>query len=144
MNTKLNFVDYVEFMVQNPTQLTERGYPTDICSVYVFVNRSWNEMNNDHHKPQSQQVDDAIVFITDNRDEADRLKNGKGGFLRWVCANCGCGLHLTACPGCGATFRDDAFRMGASMPMPRKVVDFLQAKGHVFGQDPEIVWAKER
>lgn len=141
---KIDFVDLVEFVVMDPIHLNKRDNPTYISSVFVFVNRGWNGINNDYSKPQSQQVNDAIVHITDNLDEKIQIVGHGGGYIRFVCGNCGGGLRLTVCESCGAKFHDDGSRVGDPMLMPTKVVAFLKSHGHIFNQDPQIAWEKER
>lgn len=139
----ISFVSALQIHLDNPIKLSERGYPTTELILYVLLDRDLNEIINDHTKPESELFDDAIVYLTLDKEEFDQLKNGQGAFYGFMCAHCGGGLRLTSCHCCGATFRDDQFRSGDTTPLSSKMVEFLVNNGHVFGQDPKIALAKE-
>jgi hypothetical protein len=86
--------------------------------------------------------DEAILGLTVyssaeywNALGAHQIPHTHGGFVR-NCARCGGGLGLTECNGCGARFEDDYYNMGWDAPLPRTVIDALEARGHQFALDP--------
>ncbi len=133
-----------EFYVQDPTDLSERGYPKTKFIVRWTTSRDLNDIMNDWSRPQSEQFDDAIIELAVDEFVGSELKGGRGGYTEFNCAHCGAGLDLTGCHGCGHRFEDNHFRSGWNTPLPRKVVAFLQSQGHAFGKDPEIAWETER
>lgn len=143
-----DWVDVLTIYVQDPSDLFtdryHRDYPRTKAVLYVALNRKLNELINDHSKPESELFDDAIAHMTLDHFSFDEIRGGRGGYTEFNCAYCGSGLGLSACGGCGHTFRDDQFRCGWSTPLSRKMVDFLRQSGHVFPVDPEQAWRKER
>lgn len=138
----------VEIYVQDPTDLVNDRYHTDYprtkAILRLMLGRDFNTIINDHTKPCSELLDDAIVAMTLDEVEWHEYKGGRGGYTEFNCANCGAGLSLTGCPGCGHRFGDDQFRCGWYTPLSRKMIAFLQASGHHFPVDPEIALSKER
>ncbi len=120
-----------------------RGIPKTKAIVYFALNRGWNNIANNHSKPQSQLIDDAIVEITDNKFIASELKGGRAGYSERNCALDGAGLGLSGCGECGHRFRDNQLNNGWYTPLPSKVADFLMSQGYKFKQDPAIARKKE-
>ena len=143
-----NWVDVVNINVQDPTDLVNdryhHDYPRTKAVIQIALNRDFNEIINDHSKPESELLDEAIVHIAGDSIIQHEIKGGRGGFTEYSCAHCGAGLSLSSCNGCGHTYRDDQFRCGWDTPLPSKVVDFLHELGHGFAIDPEIARVKER
>lgn len=137
-----NWETVTEIFVQDPTDIiisgTGAGGPKTAELLYVCFNRSWQEMSNN-----SLNMDNAIVQMTLDEHVWHELRGGRGGHSLWNCAYCGSGLSLNGCYGCGHSFKDDGARGGWGTPLSRKMVEYLQNHGHVFRQDPEIVWKKE-
>lgn len=134
------WVDFGEIIIQDPSVLSSQGYPTTKFVVYFTVNRGWNEIANDHSAPEWKLWDQALSQMTLNRFEEDELKGGRGGYTDYNCAVCGSGLGLSGCPNCHHQFRDDHFRCGWQTPLPPKIVELLRKAGHVFSQDPALLW----
>lgn len=144
-----DWVSVVEFYVQDPTDLVNdryhRDYPRTKAVLCVTLNRDFNEIINDHSKPESELFDEAISQMTLDHVVWRELWGGQGGSTEeYNCAHCGAGLSLSSCTGCGHRFRDDYSRCGWNTPLSRKMVAFLRDNGHVFKVDLEIAWAKER
>lgn len=139
---------FVELYVQDPTDLVNyryrKDYPCTKAVLRVALTRDLNELLNDESKPESELLDDAISQMTLDHLIGHELRGGRGGFTGFNCVNCGAGLSLSSCTGCGHRFRDDQFRHGGNAPLSRKMVEFLRENGHKFGVDPEIAWTKER
>lgn len=142
------WIDVVSFYVQDPTDLVNDPYHTDYprtkAVLYVTLNRDWNEIINDHSKPESELIDEAISQMTLDPAVWHELKGGRGGFTEFNCAYCGAGLGLSSCSGCGHRFHDDHFRCGWYTPLSRKMIAFLREKGHEFKINSEVAWTKER
>lgn len=134
--------DVVEFRIQDPSDLYQEGwsegYPKTKAVLYICLNREWNQLINDHTKPESVLIDEAISEMTLDMAVWHELKGGCGGFTEYNCAYCGDGLHLCGCGGCGHRFKDDFFRCGWATPLSQRMAGFLQANGHVFKKDPYI------
>lgn len=143
-----NWIDVVNINVQDPTDLVNdcslRNYPRTKAVIQVALNRRFNDIINDHSKPESELLDEAIVHIADDSIIQHEIKGGRGGYTEYNCAHCGAGLSLTKCTGCGHSYSDDFFRCGWDTPLPAKVVAFLHELGHGFAIDPEIARVKER
>lgn len=138
-----NWVDVIRFHIQDPTNLSKNGSPMTTHTLMVTINRDWNELINDHSKPESQLLDDAIMEMSLDPLIMNELKGGRGGFTQYNCAFCGHGLGLSGCNCCHHNFRDDQFRCGWDTPLSSKMVKFLQANGHVFKMNPKIAWGRE-
>lgn len=138
---------FVRFIMQDPTKLVDgvifKNQPTTTHTLSVLFNRDWNGLINDKSKPASELMDEAIVAMTINGDEAEKLAAGRGGCTNYNCSHCGGGLSLTMCSGCGNKFEDDHFRCGWYTPLSPKMVEYLQEMGHEFKQDPEVARQKE-
>lgn len=139
-----DWVSCINFYVQDPSDLNERQSPKTKAVVYVTTNRGWSDIINDHSKPESQMIDEALVIVTLDPFEGCEIKGGRGSYTESNCAYCGAGLGLTGCNGCGFSFSDDHMRCGWSTPLPSKIVALLEEHGHVFKKDPHEAWAKER
>jgi hypothetical protein len=143
-----DWVDVVEFYVQDPTDLVNdrhhQDYPRTKAVLYVTLNRDLNDIINDHSQPESQLFDKAIAEMTLDPLVRNEIKGGRGVCTCFNCAHCGAGLALTACTGCGHRFRDDHFRCGWHTPLSPKMVTFLRESGHKFVIDPEVAWGKEQ
>jgi len=143
-----NWGDVGELFIQDPTDLVNDKHHTDQprtkAVLYIALNRGVNDINRDCSKPESELLDAAIVEMSVDAFINDELIGDRGGFVDYYCANCGDGLSLSRCSGCGATFKDDGCRSGNSTPLSRKMVAFLRANGHKFKVDPEIAWSKEK
>lgn len=135
-----NWVDVGLVYVQDPIKLTDRQCPTTKFVVTWAINRLWNELINDHSKPEWQLWDDAITQLALNDFETSELKGGRGGYSEFNCAFCGSGLSLSSCPNCHHQFRDDYSRCGWRTPLPPKIVDLLCKSGHKFSIDPALLW----
>lgn len=143
-----DWVSMVEFYIDDPTDLMNedkcKGYPRTKIMLYVALNCNFDIVFNDHSKPASEILDNAISQMTSDPFEWDELRGGRTKCAQFNCAHCGAGLSLTVCPGCGHKFRDNYYRCGWPTPLSRKMVSFLRDKGHVFKVDPEIAQTKER
>lgn len=143
-----NWESVIQFYIQDPTDLVNdryhQDYPRTKAVLWVTLSRDFNFVINDGSKPLSELLDEVIMQMTLDHVIWHELKGGRGGFLEFNCANCGAGLGLTGCYGCGHRFNDDHFRSGWHTPLSRKMVAFLRENGHKFRVDPEIAWAKER
>ena len=143
-----DWIDVVEFYIQDPTHLVNDRYhhdsPRTKAILRASLSRDWNEIHNDGSKPKSQLIDEAISQMTLDSVVWHELRGGRGGFTEFNCAHCGAGLGLTACSGCGHRFRDDQIRCGWPTPLSPKMVKFLRESGHVFKVDPEISWKNEQ
>ncbi len=138
-----SWVDYGTIYLDDPTNLNERGYPKTSKVIYWVVNRRWNDIINDHSRPESELINDALVIVTTNRFEGSEIKGGRGGYTEFNCAYCGQGLGLSGCGNCGHTFKDNQFRCGWFTPLPKKVIALLQKEGFKFGMDPKIAVQRE-
>lgn len=138
------WVDYSEFLVDDPANLAEDGGPTSKFVVGYALRRSKNTLYNDWSKPRSELFDDAIIQMSIDSFVSSELRGGRGGYCNYNCANCGAGLGLHGCPNCGLSFRDNGVRSGWNTPLPPKVVRLLKDAGHEFGVDPAIAWGAER
>ncbi len=143
-----DWVDVGEFIVQDPTDLVTNIYfqdqPRTKAVVRWATSRAWNEIHNDHSRPESVQIDEALVQLTLDRFIGAELKGGRGGYTDYNCANCGSGLGLHGCSGCGHWFRDNHMRCGWDTPLPAKVVELLRQSGHTFSIDPSVAWEREK
>lgn len=143
-----DWVDVMSIYIQDPTDLVNDKYhknqPRTKAVLYVAYNRDWNELINDHSKPESELMDDAISQMTLDFVVYHELKGGRVGFTEFNCAHCGHGLSLTKCGGCGYRFDDNHCRRGWNTPLSHKMVAFLRANGHEFKVDLEIAWENER
>jgi len=131
------------FIIDDPAQLNA-GNPKTINTVFVTLNRDYNEIINDKSKPTSECLNDAIIEVTANKETGRHLGNEHGGFIEFSCANCGGGLRLTSCSSCEHEFKDDYCRSGWHTPLPNKVVELLIKEGHTFKADPLIAVKKEQ
>ena len=129
---------YVSLVIQDPTKLNERGYPTTVTEVHFVTGRDWNDLNNDQSAPHSQLVNDSILHITSLKSVGAELQGRRGGFTDYCCAHCGGGLSLAGCTACNNRFKDNHFRCGWETPLPAKIVDYLVQHGHRFAVDPAI------
>ena len=138
----------VEFYVQDPTDLVSdqyhKDYPRTKAVLYVTLDRDLNDIINDHTRPHSEHFDAAILQMTLDIKVWHELQGGRGRHIEFSCANCGAGLDLSGCSGCGYRFRDDHFRCGWDTPLSPKMIGFLRQNGHEFRVDPMIALAKER
>ncbi len=138
---------FIEIYVQDPTDLHEAkfstGKPKTKAVVGFTTARAWNDLINDHSKPRSQVIDDAIAQITTDKHIAEELRGGRGQFIEHNCAYDGAGLGLSSCGECGKEFKYDGSRGGSITPLSAKITGYLIAQGFQFGQDPEIARRKE-
>jgi len=143
-----DWVSIIEFYIQDPTDLVNDryhcDYPRTKAVIRVTLNRDLNVISNDHSKPMSELLDEAISQMTLDHFVWQELKGGRGSFTMYNCANCGAGLLLTSCPGCGHQFKDDQLRSGWHTPLSRKMVAFLQQNNHEFKINPEIALEREQ
>jgi len=139
--------DYTQIILDDPTNLHQSGYskgsPKTKAVVRFTTNRPWNDIINDHSKPESQVIDDAIAEMTTSYLVGQELKGSRGGYSDFNCAYDGAGLGLSGCGECGNRFRDNQFRSGWFTPLPSKLADLLISEGFKFGQDPVIAREKE-
>lgn len=142
-----NWVDVIEFYIQDPTDLYQegpgRGSPKTKVVVYIGLNRPWNDLINDCSKPQTALIDEAISEMTLDPVVGQEIMGGRGIFSKYNCAYCCHGLGLNSCSGCGHQFKDDQGRTGGGSPLPPKIVKFLRDNGHIFKKDPKIAWQEE-
>lgn len=138
----------VSIYIQDPTDLVNdryhHNYPRTNAVLNIALKRDLNKIVNDHTKPQSVLFDEAISQMTLDDFVWKEIKGGRGGYTEFNCANCGAGLSLTNCPGCGHKFNDDLSRCSWYTPLSPKMIAFLRDNGHVFGIDPEIALNNER
>ena len=138
----------IEIVIQDPSKLVQSGFqknqPETVMSLYVALNRSPNEIRNDHSRPEIELIDDAIVEMTFDTKIWHELEGGLNSYFHSNCAYCGDGLGLSVCEGCGHKFKDNGYRSGPASPLSEKMVEFIQQNGHVFEQDPNIVLDRER
>jgi len=139
-----DWIDYVRMYVQDPSDLDECESPKTKAVVHLTTYRGWNTIINDHGKPESVVINDAIAVMTLDPFEAYEVKGGRGGYTEFNCAYCGGGLGLNHCHSCGQQFRDDYFRCGWYTPIPQKIVELLEESGHIFQMDPMIARRRER
>lgn len=143
-----NWIDYVTVVIQDPSILISSKFrkdsPKTIAILALTLTKGVNSFNDDHSHPVSELYDEYIAEMTTDYVVASELKGGRGGFTHYNCAYCGSGLGLSGCRGCGHKFRDDQSRCGWSTPLSRRQVAHLQGQGHVFKQDPEIAFQKEK
>lgn len=141
---KNNWVCSVEISVQDPTELVHSNQPRTKAVLRVVLSRGFNDIMNDTSKPLSELLDDAILWMTLDRTIWSEFKGKREEFIEYNCANCGAGLSLRSCTGCGHRFRDNGFRCGWNTPLSPRMVAFLRDSGHEFKIDPEIARTKER
>lgn len=136
------WADVNEFYIQDPTDLYQEGFskgsPKTKAVLRVCFNRPWNDLINDHSKPRSVLMDEAISEMTLDLMVWHELKGGRGGYTDFNCAYCSHGLNLSYCGGCKHSFTDDGCRCGWDTPLSPKMVELLLANGHVFKEDPQI------
>ncbi len=134
------WTDVSEFIIQDPTDLTPSGYPKTKAMLYVCFDRKLGDLLDSPTQPLSILIDEAVTEMTLDKHVHYELKGYRGGGTEFNCAHCGGGLGLSSCYGCGLRYTDNKTRGSTDIPLTRKMVDFLQANGHVFGQEPEIAW----
>lgn len=143
-----DWVSFVEFYVQDPTDLVNDRYHTDYprtkAVLYVTLNREFGEIINDHSKPESELFDDAISQMTLDLVVGREIKGARGSYMEFNCAHCGAGLWVSSCAGCGHQFRGTHTRGGWQTPLSRKMITFLRESGHEFAVDPKIAWKQEQ
>jgi len=132
------WTDVREFVIQDPTDLTPSGYPITKAQLYVCFDRKLGDLLNDLAQPQSVLIDVAVTEMTLDTHIQYELNGYRGGDTEFNCAHCSGGLGLSGCYGCGRQYTDNKTRASTDIPLTRKMVDFLRANGHTFGQDPEI------
>jgi len=144
-----DWVDFVKIYVQDPSDLHESGFskgcPKTKATVGCTTTKSWHDIINDHSKPQSQVIDDAISHITSDYLIANELQGStRVGSTLFNCAYDGAGLGVSGCGECGNRFSEDIFsRSGWNTPLPSKITDYLIAQGFEFIQDPTVAREKE-
>lgn len=138
---------FVDFHIADPSDLIREGIsegrPRSRAQLSVCLGRDWNEIGNDRTRPQSVQVDEAILQMTLDRIIGHELKGERGGFETANCAYCGDELGLGICGGCGHCFRDSEGAGGGHMPLSPRMVAFLTKHGHVFRKDPALAQQAE-
>lgn len=141
--------DVAIMYVQDPLDLYTKGAlfkgsPKTKATIYYALSEKVNNLYNDHSKPQSLLIDDALAVATLNYIEGCEIKGGRGQHINYNCAHCGEGLGLSSCPGCAHQFRDNHFRSGGSHPISTKLVQLLEANDHTFKMNPAIALERER
>jgi hypothetical protein len=135
-----DWTDFQQVFVQDPTDLVRGAFgitPRTKFVISLGINRKWNDLINDHSRPEVDQWDDAIAITSVDPLISAELKGGRGGFTEYNCAHCGGGLGLTSCTACGTRFPDDPFRCGWNTPLPPKLIELLRSNGHEFALNPE-------
>jgi hypothetical protein len=116
-------------LVQDPTRINSKGYPTTLFEVYMKVNGDMNSIHN-AVDPVSA-MNEAITDITTDREIGDSWWRGYATIC-W-CAYCGGAMGLTECYRCHNKYKDDRGRAAwADFHMPNKVSDHLRSVGHRF------------
>lgn len=160
-----NWVDFSVIYVQDPSDLAElrpenfasvavaaresipflaKGFPKTKARVYFTMSRDWNAILNDHSRPRSKLIDDAVLEMTLDPLVVQELKGRRPMPTEWYnCALDGSGLNVRGCGECGNKFMDDNYRTGWDTPIPRKLTELLVSSDFQFRQDPEIARGKE-
>ncbi len=138
----------LQIILQDPTKLhpapTGPGYPTTVTYLWLCLDRGYNKIHNDPSAPEFELLEKSIVFSTTDPAIAAELKGGRGAFTDYNCANCGGGLDLNYCTGCGVEFTDNHVRSGHRTPLSAEMVEKLQNEGFSFAVDPAIAQRAER
>jgi len=119
-------------------------YPRKKNTLFITLNRELTEIINDHSKPGSELLDDAVAQMTLDEVISSELNGGRYVGNWYNCAYCGGGLSINGCTSCSFRFKDNDRQGGWSTPLSPKMVEFLRASGHEFAIDPEIAWDNER
>lgn len=130
------------FYVADPSDLVD-GNPSGQFVIYATFSRTCFELSHDHSDRQSMLLDSALMEMTLDPLIGEELLAGHPTWVSLNCSVCGSGLHLTKCPVCGSTFKDNKHRAGNSTPLPVKMIQLLQAAGHVFRIDPHRAYVRE-
>lgn len=140
-----------QIILDDPTKLrlatrvtSGPGYPTTVGSLWVCLDRRYNDIHNDHSAPASELFANAVVAWTTNRLVAAELRGNRGCYTDYNCANCGGGLLLTTCSSCAVEFTDNHVRSGHFKPLATQLVTNLQSEGFTFAVDPAIAQQAER
>lgn len=163
-----DWISVAKFYIQDPTDLgnyywagglsldnfytndpkdssNNRFYPSTKAIFRVALNRDFNEIANDHSKPQSELFDEAVSQMAlSHIIGSELIGNSRSEGSSFNCAYCGSALSFSFCSGCGHRFQDDQSRSVWHTPLSRKMVEFLRKNGHKFKVDPEIAWAREK
>lgn len=121
-----DWVDFIEIHILDPTDLHKFSVLQESTKAVVSftTTRPWSDIINDHSKPKSQVIDDAIAQITTDYLIAAELKGTRGGYIEF-------------------TSRDDQLSCSRETPLPSKINNYLIAQGFRFRQDPAIARQKE-
>lgn len=142
-----NWRSFITFIIDDPSDKRMGlfgGTPKTKMWLYVGINRDWTGLLNDHSKPKSDLIEEAIVTLTTDPFFGNHLKGGRAGYSEFNCACCGGGLSSSACTGCEKTFKYDDFRSSWNTPLPKKITDYMIKQGHQFTIDPQIARTLER
>jgi hypothetical protein len=119
---------------------------TSVKDVYFATSRSWEDMLEDGSEPLSRVIDKAIIKGTVFITEPYIISRGENGLMFeelttdccerevYNCSNCGGGIKPKRCRGCRAEY----ISVGRDWktPLPQKIVEVLEADGHVFKIKP--------
>lgn len=137
----------MEIYLQDPSDLVNDRYhdgdPRTKMVIYLALNRDLNSIINDRSRPESDQLNDAIVHITNDQIIWAEIRGGRGQYTEFNCARCGSGLGLNSCSGCGYCFHDNLFRCGWRTPLPKKITNYATSVGHTFAVSPKKAIATE-
>lgn len=141
-------VSVIESYLQDPSEQREvdpsrgGGLPVTRGTIIITINQNYGDLHSET-TPRSRLVDDAIVAVSWDPLISAELKGRRPAYLRFHCSRCASGLYLTECPGCQIKFRDNGVRAGGWMPLPPKVVAYLQETGHKFVRNPQLAYKAE-
>jgi hypothetical protein len=140
---EINWVDVQRIDLCNPTLPGLSGEPGYVASLYIALSHTWDDIGADlvYRRIPSlfQGWNDAIYFATTIQAEGEELANEYYQILVYQnCSLCGGGLALTACTGCGFTYRP--ITNSWDVPLPAKLVSMLEAQGHQFILEPARLW----
>lgn len=107
------------------------GGAESVFTLYTTFDRRYNDLINDHTKPQSDIQDDHIVTITYDPILADEISSGAGGYTSSpICIYDGSSLNACSCNVCQRTFNKDHFNMIGGYTVPNKLYEYLQQNEH--------------
>jgi hypothetical protein len=116
-----------------------RGVVT--CTLYFTLTRSYDELMDDPGGPEVDAWDEAIQHIVSDDFVGDELCFGDLKGVDYNCARCGAAVGFDRCRGCEVRMLNDDARPVWKVPLPPKLVAYLQAAGHDFALDPSRLYA---
>lgn len=152
--TDLLPISCIQFNLDDPTDIiTDYFYrtrdPKRKAVLTVTLSREFEEIINDHSRPRSELLDEAIVEMGVGSEGNTLLEKfydevDTGLYTEYNCANCGAGLGLSGCDCCGHEFTDNGYRSSWGTPLSPKMTEFLKDNGFNFSVDPNLARQKER